>query len=107
MNLNNAPTPDQLRELLVAGDDRNGRHVLWVDRAGEVRLSPLQDEDAGGFDRHHPDVQMWLREFDPGEAFVGPRAAADQGWVEDLFFALTRNWPKASARSESLAVEDW
>jgi hypothetical protein len=107
MNLNNNPTMDQLRELLRTADDRAGRHVLWADHKGEVHLTPIPGEDANGFDREHPDARMWLREFEAGEAFVGPLAAADRGWVEDLFVALTRNWPKASARAEALAVEDW
>ncbi len=106
MNLDNNPTTEELRELLRDCDDRAGHHVMWVDRSGEVHITPIAD-GVSSFVKAHPDVQMWLREFASGENFVGPRAAADAGWIEDLFFALTHEWPKAKGRTEVVTVEDW
>jgi hypothetical protein len=107
MNLNNNPTTDQLRELLRACDARAGHHVMWVDHTGEVHITPISGDDPTDFVQGHPDVRMWLREFAEGESFVGPVAADDKGWVEDLFYALTHTWPKAHARNEPVAVLDW
>lgn len=107
MNLNDNPTKEQLAELLRACDDRAGRHVLWVDRAGDVFVTPVPGDDLPAFVASRPDVKMWLREFAAGEGFVGPGAADDVGWVEDLFLAVTQEWPKARRRPQVVAVEDW
>ena len=107
MNLDDNPTKEQLADLLRPCDDRAGHHVLWVDRAGDVRITPLAGRDLAGFVEAHPELKLWLREFPPGETFVGPGAAEDVGWVEDLFYALTQEWPKARGRAEVVAVEDW
>jgi hypothetical protein len=106
MNLNNNPTMDQLRDLLRACDDRAGRHIMWADRAGEVRVTPIPSE-VTDFVRSQTDLRMWLRVFVSGQNYVGPAAAEDTGWVEDLYLALRKNWPKAQARNAVTAVEDW
>lgn len=106
MNLNNNPTMDQLRDLLRVCDDRAGRHVMWVDRTGEVWIT-LIPGDVTDFVTSRSDLQMWFRVFVPGQDYVGPSAADDIGWVEDLFFALTREWPKARGHTKAMVVEDW
>ncbi|QJW97452.1 hypothetical protein [Frigoriglobus tundricola] len=107
MNLDNNPTMEQLRDLFRACDDRYGRHIAWVDRNGEVRIEPVPGGDVPGFVRGHTDLKMWLRVFEPGHDYVGPGAAEDTGWVEDVFRALTREWAKARNRTAIMAVEDW
>ncbi len=107
MNLNNNPTMDQLRDLLRACDDRVGRHLAWVDRSGEVRIEPVPGGDVHGFVQSHSDLKMWLRVFEPGHDYVGPGAADDKGWVEDVFYALTYEWVKAQKRTAIMAVKDW
>ena len=42
MNLDNNPTMDELRDLLRPLDDRAAHHVLWVDRTGEVHITPME-----------------------------------------------------------------
>lgn len=106
MNLNNNPTLDDLRDLLRPCEDR-ASHILWVARTGEVRIDPIPGGDVPGFVRGHAELKMWLRVFEPGHDYVGPGAAEDIGWVEDVFFALGREWPKARGRSAVMAVEDW
>jgi len=107
MNLNDNPTMDQLRDLFRPLDDMAGRHVAWVDRAGEVRIDPVPDGDVPAFIRSHADLKMWLRVFEPGHDHVGPGAADDIGWVEDVFYALTHEWAKAQNQTAVLAVNDW
>ena len=107
MNLNDNPTMDELRALLRPCDDHAGHHVLWVECTGEVHITPIPGEEANGFDKDHPNAKLWLREFASGENCVGPGAAEDIGWVEDLFYALTHEWPKAREQVEPLAVMDW
>jgi hypothetical protein len=107
MNLNNNPTMDQLRELFRRCDDRAGRHIAWVDHAGEVRIEPVPGGDVTGFIQGHADLKMWLRVFEPGHDYVGPGAADDTGWVEDVYLALTREWTKAQGRRSIVAVKDW
>jgi hypothetical protein len=107
MNLNHNPTVDQLRELFRRCDDSAGRHIAWVDHAGEVRIEPVPRGDVPAFVRGHPNLKMWLRVFEPGHDQVGPVAAEDAGWVEDVFFALTHEWDKARGGAAVVAVEDW
>jgi hypothetical protein len=109
MNLDNNPTPDQLRALLRPCDDRAGRHIAWVAHDGDVSIEPVPGGDVPAFLRSRPDLKMWLRVFEPGNDYVGPVAADDDGWVEDVFLALTREWAatKARGRAAVVAVEDW
>lgn len=106
MNLNNNPTKEQLAELLRPCDDRAAHHVLWVDRGGEVHVTPVPEETGpDDFRREHPDVQ--LRPFIPEHDYVGPGAARDTLWVEDLYIALLDEWPKAHGKPEPVAINDW
>ena len=107
MNLNNNPTMDQLRDLFRPLDDKAGRHIAWVDRDGEVRIDPVPDGDVITFVQSHADLKMWLRVFEPGHDYVGPGAADDKGWVEDVFYALTHEWVKAQKKKAIFAVRDW
>ena len=79
-----------------------------MDRTGEVHVTPVAgDATPAGFPREHPEAQLCLRVFEPGYDFVGPGAARDTGWVEDLFVTLTEQWPGARGKPEAVAVEDW
>jgi hypothetical protein len=44
MNINNAPTAAQLRELLQSCNDAHGTYAVWVDHQGEVQITLLLNE---------------------------------------------------------------
>ena len=99
MNLENHPTPDQLRELLRACDDRAGHHILWVGKNGEVHLSRIpKHRTPVGFEESHPEMQLRYETFLVGNEYVGPEAAADEGWVTELFDALVEKWAGAKGK---------
>lgn len=106
MNLNDNPTPDQLRELLRPYDDRAAHHVLWVDRTGEVRITKVEKKwpppEPG------PDVldQALVRfeTFWAGKGYVGQEAAADDQWISDAMGWLTREWAGATAQGKPVLI---
>ncbi len=99
MNMNNNPTPDQLRDLLRPCNDRAGHHVLWVTKAGDVRLTRLpKDCTPAEFEQNQPDMQLRLETFQAGNDYVGGAAAADHQWVTQLFDWLTRAWGEAQGK---------
>lgn len=95
MNLSSLPTRDQLRQLLAVADDRAGPHVLWVNEEGTVHLTRLPAGGAAVFESAHPDVRVRLETFERGNEYVGPAAAADEGWVAELFDRLLSEWERA------------
>jgi hypothetical protein len=106
MNLNNNPTPEQLRTLIRQGDDSAGHHVLWVKRTGEVELSRLpKDGSPVAFEKEHPDMQLRSEAFLAGNEYVGPDAADDDQWVHDLFDNLLKQWPQAKGKPEVAHIE--
>lgn len=105
MNLDNNPTKEQLADLLRACDDRAGHHVLWVDRGGEAHVTPVSaDCSPAEFRQDHPDAQLQFDVFEPGHNYVGPGAADDHFWVEDVFIALLDEWAKAKGSPETPLV---
>jgi hypothetical protein len=111
MNLDNHPTPEQLRQLLAGCDDHAGHHVLWVKRNGEVEISTiqhpyldvcsLQNEPAVlRLEQEHPEMQMRCETFLKGNEYVGPEAAANDDWIADFFDILGREWQKRKGRPE-------
>lgn len=105
MNLNHNPMQSELAELLRACDDRAGHHVLWVDRGGEVRITLLADGTAFGFANGRPEAQLQFDYFESGHDYVGPGAARDTNWVEDVFITLLDRWAKAKGLPEVAFVE--
>jgi hypothetical protein len=106
MNLNTAPTTEELQQLLAQHDDRAGDHVLWVDDRGDVHLSQLpRNLTADAFERSRPDMRLRCETFQKGNEYVGPGAASDEAWVARLFETLVSEWPKANARGEVAYVE--
>jgi hypothetical protein len=107
MNLNNNPTKEQLRDLLRPLDDRAAHHVLWVDRAGEVHITPLEKKWRP-IPEPGPDVLdnalVRFQTFTAGYGYVGPEAAASDEWINDAFDFLMRDWAKANARGEPVMI---
>jgi hypothetical protein len=104
MNLNDNPTKEQLRELLSGTNDLSGHHILWVDKAGVVRLTwlpkrwppvePLEDL---------PGLQMRVQTFEAGKGYVGEEAANDEDWVTELLDMLMTQW-SASREKPGVAL---
>ena len=101
MNMNQNPTVEELRELIRACDDLAGHHVLWVAKNGDVHVSRVpKDKTPVGFEEAQLDMQLRCETFEAGNEYVGPEAAQDDDWIEQLFDALTKEWPKAKSKPE-------
>jgi hypothetical protein len=101
VNLNNHPTPEELRDLIRGHDDLAGHHVLWVRKNGEVVVSLIpRDQTPVGFQAPPPDMQMQFEPFLAGNEYVGPEAAADEEWVNDLFDRLREEWSRTQGKPE-------
>jgi hypothetical protein len=93
MNLTRELDTDALRTLLSEQDDLAGDHLLWVDRDGEVRLSLLKrGQSPADFERQHPEMQLRFEVFQRGNEYVGPDAAQDEAWIEELSRRLYDEW---------------
>ena len=106
MNLNAAPTKEQLQQLLAQHDDRAGDHVLWVDDRGDVYISHIpRGMTAEAFERSSLAMRLRCETCPKGKEYVGPEAASDPEWVSRLFEALVSEWPKAQAKGVVRYVE--
>ncbi len=106
MNLNDDPTRDQLRELLAGGDDLAGHHVLWVATNGDVRLTRVPATQWPGRVRDvSPDTQLRYETFEVGKEYVGPDAAADARYVDEVFDNLLRAWDRVKGTSRTEYIE--
>ena len=106
MNLNRHPTKDQLRKLLGEVDDTKANHILWVDSAGEVHLSPLPaDLTPVSFEKSHPLLRVRFEAFEAGNGYVGLDAATDEEWVTELYDNLIIQWRNAVGKPAPLYVE--
>jgi hypothetical protein len=99
MNMEQNPTVEELRDLIRVCDDLAGHHVLWVARNGDVQVSRVpRDMAPEGFQESLPEMRLRIETFEAGNEYVGPEAAADDEWVNQLFAALTRDWPRAKVK---------
>ncbi len=92
MNMNHNPTVEQLAALLGACDDAAGPHVLWVAKDGEVRVTALSDETRAAYGERRPDLRFRYETYHAGNDYVGPVAAADKQYVQELFDNLASDW---------------
>lgn len=117
MNLEQEPTIEQLQELLRnVHEDREGddgrRFIVWVDHEANVHVDELEElsrrfpeeftnatvpatfniESVLTASRH-PVIRFRLESVLGGEeGYVGPEAAADDGWLSELFDSLIQAW---------------
>lgn len=95
MNLDNDPTTDQLRDLLRPLDDRAAHHVLWVDRTGEVHITPMEKTWPAP-KKPGPDVLdnalVYFEPFWAGNGYVGTEGVANDEWITDALDWLARDW---------------
>ncbi len=102
MNMEKNPKIEELRELIRGCDDRAGHHILWVAKNGDVDISRVpKDKTPVGFQETQPDMQLRYETFEAGNEYVGPDAALDDDWINKLFDALRKQWPKAKARAKA------
>ena len=94
MNLSNAATLDQLKELISGCDDDQNSHVVWVDTEGEVRVTPIPagKTPAGWAEERRGQIRFRFETLTAGSGFVGPDAARDEEWMARLFRSLTKFW---------------
>lgn len=74
MNLNIAPTLDDLRNLFAQAKDNEGHHILWVDKDGEVHLSILDGLSPACFEQQTPSMKMRYETLTTGYDNVGEKA---------------------------------
>lgn len=97
MNLNNAPTKEQLCSLLAAADDETGHHILWIDTEGQVHLTLLDDSvSLTEFASAYPTVRVRFEAFCAGNGYVGVDAAEDDEHVSRYFHYLQQEWEGAA-----------
>lgn len=106
MNLDQNPTKEQLADLIRPFDDRAAHHVLWVDRAGEVRVTRVEKRwpppEPGPDVLDHALVRF--ETFQAGNGYVGPEASASDDWITDAFDWLTREWAAAKGSSRTVLL---
>lgn len=83
-------TLEQVRRLITSGN--GSRHTqLRVNRAGQAWLS----EVVGG--QQLEGLKFRLETWAAGSGCVGPAAAEDERWVQQVFKALRDNWPEPAS----------
>jgi hypothetical protein len=94
MNLNENPSPDELRAILFDLDDDEGPHVPWVGFNGVVHIDPVPDhQHPNEFARaRENEMKLRLGSLAKFQRYVGPSAAADEAWVDRLFNELLQLW---------------
>ncbi len=85
---------EDFKALIAAADDEGSHHVLSLAFDGQVHLTPVDRKVV-------PDV-VWLQKnreslyvfppFARANDYVGPQAAANSAWMEDLYSGLVAEW---------------
>lgn len=65
------------------------------------------DQSPIDFEQSHPDMQLRLETFIAGNDYVGPNAADDSDWMNELFEALRAQWAKAKGKKEVQYVDSF
>src|SRR4051812_15475161 len=102
MNLESNPTKAELRRLLASYNDDASHHVLWVDTAGEVHITPLPRVwPPGDFSPAPANLRLRYETFLAGKSYVGQDAADDDEWVDELFRRLSEKWQKVKGTTKA------
>ena len=93
MNLKTNPTKEQLRQLVASQNDKEGAHMLWVSKSGDVFIDTVPPDmtPAGYSGTLDGKLQFRLETMLAGNGYVGPNAAKDEGWIDRLYTALVEN----------------
>ncbi len=102
MNLNNNPQASELSSLLGSCDDSAASHCLWVDKNGEVFVTPIPSNLTPiGFEKSQPSMFMRYETCQRGNDCVGPKAASDNNYVQRMFNSLVKEWSGLSTANAS------
>jgi hypothetical protein len=87
-NLRHNPSVEQLRWLLLDLDDDDGPHVAWVGWDGELHIDPVPDDYTTAWFTKSKErqIRFVVGTYGLGTGYVGPRAAADDRWVRELYY---------------------
>ena len=106
MNLNNQPTIDELAEMFAAQKDTLDDHILWVGKSGEVQIDCLAPHTKEAeFDRNNRELAARLKMYRRGQGYVGKKAAADRGFIEQVFDTLNNAWVSFKDSSQVKVVD--
>ena len=106
MNLNNHPTKEQLKDLFRVADDDAGHHIMWIDTAGEVRVTLLpKGVTVSGWERAFPSTRFRFETFCQGNGYVGPDAADDDDHVRMYFNWIMKTWAERGKVGKSEFVD--
>jgi hypothetical protein len=106
MNLSSSPSKSELQRLLASCDDTKADHILWVDRTGNVFISPLRKGLApSGFAKSQPKLLLRYETFDCGGGHVGPEAANDKAWVSRLVDSLVKEWARCKGARAPVYID--
>jgi len=94
MNLSSIASIDQLKDMISHCDDDRTSHIVWVDVAGEVHVTPMPVEatPAVWAEGNRELIRFRFETLKQGSGFVGPEAAKDEQWMNRLFVSLTKFW---------------
>ena len=78
-------TINELIELIKNGDD-NYDNQIRVTKEGKIFLSRTVGAE------NISDLKFRFETFDAGNGYVGPEAADDEAYINDLYKGLTNSW---------------
>lgn len=80
------PTFAELEVIIGAGDDSQFNRLI-LDLEGV-----FQFKDATDHSIHCPELAVYTESFCPGNGYVGPAAAADKRFMNDLYLGMLDSW---------------
>jgi hypothetical protein len=94
MNMNQNPTINDLAAVLRQCNDKSGHHIMWVDFAGNVRVSQVPEEltPIGFIQSLGNQVKFRYETWVRGNGYVGHAAVTDQRYLEEQLHYLKRDW---------------
>lgn len=100
MNLKQTPCAEELKRMFASLRDKNDHHVLWVCETGQVHIDKVEPGmDAQAFAQQRPSMRLRLKTYHRGAGYVGPKAAADDQFINKVYDCLMEHWPIAERRS--------
>lgn len=94
MNMKKNPNIKELKELYSKHNDKAYDHVLWVSYDGEVDISNFQDQQEWTNWKRNPlgIVRYYYERYHRGNGYVGPDAANDDEFMNEVFSNLKVDW---------------
>lgn len=95
MNMKSGISIEKAKEIFMACDDNAGHHILWIDKNGEVHLDRVPEELSPiGFQESKISMQCRFETYTCGCGYVGPEAAKDDKYMENICNSLEAAWTK-------------